>query len=124
MSMVNSLCACVQRRRKANATPCSELGVDVDGDGVPLPDFERRLSVRSNGDGRSRARSTILDTVDHVTILPTWKARLETRVPGLIRVVDRHEPSLSTSERDALGRRREPVRHPVRLNGVPESDHS
>lgn len=96
----------------------------MNSDGVPLPDIERKLSVGINGDGRPRARSTILGTVDHIAILPTWKARLETRVPVPIRVIDRHETSRSASERNALGSRREPVRHSIRLNCVSESDHS
>jgi len=101
-----------------------ELGVDVDGDGVPLPDVECRLSAGINGNGRSRARSTVLDTVDDITIIPGRKARLETRAPILVRVIDRHEPSITTSKRDTLRSRRDPVRQPVGLNGVPESDHS
>ena len=114
----------VRANGNANAASYLELGVYVDGDGVPLPDVERELAVRSNSDSRSGAFPGSLDTVDNITILPSWEARLETRVPILIRVVDRHEPSISTSERDALGSRREPVGHSVRLNGVPESDHS
>ena len=108
----------------ANAASYLELGVDMDGYRVPLPDLECELSVGSDSDGRSGAPPTTFGTVDHVAILPARKARLETRVPILIRVVDSHEPGASASERDALGGRREPVRHPVRLDGVPESDHS
>ena len=107
-----------------NAASYLELGVDVDSDGVPLPDIERELSARSDGDGRSRACCTIFDTVDHIAISPSRKARLETRVPILIQVVDCYESGVSTSESDALGSRREPVRHSVRLNDVPEPDHS
>ena len=92
--------------------------------GVPPPDIERELSVRSNGDGRSRARCTVLDTIDHITIFPGRKARLESRVPILIQVVDCHEPSVPASESDALRGWREPVRHSVRPNGVSEPDHS
>ena len=94
----------------ANAASYLELGVDMDGDSVPLPNIECKLSVGSDGDGRSGAPSTIFGTVDHVAILPGRKARLETRVPILIRVVDSHESCASASERDALGSRREPVR--------------
>jgi hypothetical protein len=96
----------------------------VDGNGVPLLDIERKLSVRTNGDSRSGAASTALGTIDHVAICSSREARLETRVPILIRVVDRHKPSVSTSKRDELRTRGDPVRQPVRLDSVPESDHS
>ena len=135
--MVDSAVAHFVRMRKAKvdyedpglrlytALSCSRLdsGIDVDGDGVPVLDIERKLSV-CNGNGRSGARSTVLDTVDHIAILPGRETRLETRVPVLVRVIDRHKSSVSTPKRDALGSRRDPVRQPVRLNGVPESDHS
>jgi len=114
----------VRAKTNANAAYYLEPGIDVDSDGVPIRDVEREVAVRSDGDGRSGAFPTVLDTVDHITVLASRKARLETRVPILIRVVDRHEPSLATSERNELRTRREPVRHFVRLNGVPESDHS
>jgi len=74
----------------------------MDSDGIPLPDIGSKLSVGSNGDSRSGAPSTILDTVDHIAVLPARKARLEIRVPILIRIIDRHETSRSASERDAL----------------------
>lgn len=108
----------------ANVASYLELGVNVDSDGVPLSDIERELSVRSDDDGRSRACCTILDTVDHIAISPSRKARLETRVPVLIQVVDCHESGVSASKSNALGSRREPVRHSVRFNDVPEPDHS
>jgi len=96
----------------------------MDGDGVPLCNIEGELSAGIDGNGRSSATSTTLDTVDHIAILASWKARLETRVPILVRVIYRHESGVSTSKRDELRGRGDPVRHPVRLNGVPKSDHS
>jgi len=101
-----------------------EFCVDVDSDSVPLHDVERELSVRSNGDSRSRTASTVLNTVNHITVRSSGKARLEARVPILIHVVNRHEPCIPASERDTLGSRREPVGHPVGLYCVPEPDHS
>jgi hypothetical protein len=98
----NSLCPCVWKGNGNAGAWILELGVDVDGDGVPLLDIGRKLSVRTNGDGRSRAFSTTLGTVNHVAIFSSWKTRLETRVPILIRVVDRDESRLSTSKRDEL----------------------
>ena len=95
----------------------------MDGNGVPLFDVERKLSVRTNGNSRSGAASTTLGTIDHVAICSSREACLETRVPILIRVVDRHKPSVSTSKRNELRTRGDPVRQPVRLNSVPESDH-
>ena len=95
---------CARAKVKTNAAPRLELGTDVNSDGVPLLDIERKLSVR-DGDGRPRARPTVLHTIDHIAIFPGRKARLETRVPVLVRVVDRHKPNVSTSKRDALGSR-------------------
>jgi hypothetical protein len=114
---------CEYAKTNANAAWHSELGVDVDGNGVPLLDVERKLSVRTNGNSRSGAASATLGTIDHVAICSSREARLETRVPILIRVVDRHKPSVSTSKCDKLRTRGDPVRQPVRLNSVPESDH-
>jgi len=96
----------------------------VDGDGVPLGDIEGKLPAGINGNGRSRTTPTTLNTIDHIAIVASREARLEARVPTLVRVIYRHESSVSASKRDALRSRRDPVRHRVRLNGVPEPDHS
>ena len=111
-------------KAKANAISCLEFGINVDRDCVPVLNVERKSPVGRNGHGRPSAASTVLHTIDNITILPSRKARLETRVPTLIRVIYRYESGLAASKRHTLGSRREPVRHLVGLNRVPESDHS
>jgi hypothetical protein len=101
-----------------------EFGVNMDRDCVSFPNVESKRSVGRNGHSRPGAASTVLHTIDNIAILSSREARLETRVPTLIRVIDRYESGLPTSKRHTLGSRREPVRHLVGLSSVPEPDHS
>lgn len=92
--------------------------------GVSVADVVAEASVWTNGDDRARARATVFGTVNDVAVRPGGKARLESRTPALIGVVDDHESCVPPSESDELRRRGDPVGDVRGLDGVPETDHS
>ena len=57
----------------------SNLGIDMDGNGVPAADVVAEASICTNGNGRACARATVLDTVNDVTVRSCRKACLESR---------------------------------------------
>ena len=96
----------------------------MNGDGFSAIEVVAEASVRTNGNRRACTRGTVFDTVNHVAVRSSGKARLESGTPDLIRVVDDHETCASSSESDKLRRRGDPVGDVRGLNGVPETDHS
>lgn len=76
----------------------------MNSNGTPATNVVTEASVRTNGNGRARARAAVLDTVNDVAVRSGRKARLESRVPALVGVVDDYESSISSSESDTLGR--------------------
>jgi len=96
----------------------------MDSNGTPATDIVAEGSVRANGDGRTCARATVLDTVNDVAVCSCRKAGLESRGPALVGVVDDHKPCLSSPESDTLGRWGDPVGDIRGLDSVPKTNHS
>jgi len=96
----------------------------MDGNSIPITDIVAEATVRINGDGRARARATVLDTIDDVAVRSGRKAGLESRGPALVGIVDDNESCRSSPESDTLGGGGDPVGDICSLNSVPETDHS
>jgi len=96
----------------------------MNGNSIPVTNIVAEATVRINGDGRARARATVLDTIDDVAVSSGRKAGLESRGPALVGVVDDNESCISSPESDTLGRGGDPVGDICSLNSVPETDHS